>query len=95
MIRDITIGQYYPVDSVLHRLDPRVKLFATVIYIIALFTFKGLLGLAIISAFLFAVIRLSKVPFKFMFRRRRKWVLENNLYTEQGQNQQHQLGSGF
>ena len=37
MIRDITIGQYYPVDSVVHRLDPRTKLFRTMIFIISLF----------------------------------------------------------
>ena len=37
MIRDITIGQYYPVESVVHRLDPRTKLFGTLIYIISLF----------------------------------------------------------
>ena len=37
MIRDITIGQYYPVDSPIHRLDPRTKLFGTMIYIISLF----------------------------------------------------------
>ena len=55
MIRDITIGQYYPADSLLHKLDPRVKLFATVIYVIALFSFKGILGLAIISGFLFGL----------------------------------------
>ena len=66
MIRDITIGQYYPADSVLHKLDPRVKLFATVIYVIALFSFKGIVGLALISAFLYVVIQISKVPFKFM-----------------------------
>ena len=66
MIRDITIGQYYPADSVLHKLDPRVKLFATVIYVIALFSFKGIVGLALVSAFLYAVIQISKVPFKFM-----------------------------
>lgn len=66
MIRDITIGQYYPADSPLHKLDPRVKLFATVIYIIALFCFKGFVGLALISAFLYGVIKISKVPFKFM-----------------------------
>ena len=40
MIRDITIGQYYPVESVVHRLDPRTKLFGTLIYIISLF-FRG------------------------------------------------------
>ena len=37
MLRDITLGQYYPVDSVLHRLDPRTKLFGTLVYIISLF----------------------------------------------------------
>ncbi len=68
MIRDITIGQFYPVDSCLHRLDPRVKLFSTVIYIIALFAFRGLLGLGIITLFLTIVIRLSKVPFRFMVK---------------------------
>ena len=66
MIRDITIGQYYPADSPLHKMDPRVKLFATVIYVIALFCFKGIVGLALITAFLFAVIKISKVPFKFI-----------------------------
>ena len=66
MIRDITIGQYYPANSVLHKLDPRVKLFATVIYVIALFSFKGFVGLALVSGFLYAVIKSSTVPFKFM-----------------------------
>ena len=43
MIRDITIGQYYPVESVVHRLDPRTKLFGTLIYIISLFFADNLL----------------------------------------------------
>lgn len=40
MLRDITIGQYYPADSVIHKLDPRVKLFATLIFIISCFPLK-------------------------------------------------------
>ncbi len=68
MLRDITIGQYYPADSVVHKLDPRVKLFSTLIYIIALFTFRGILGFAIITAGLTSAILLSKVPFKFMIK---------------------------
>ena len=36
MLRDITLGQYYPVDSVLHRMDPRTKLFGTLVYIVTL-----------------------------------------------------------
>lgn len=68
MIRDITIGQYYPAESVIHKLDPRVKLFATLIYIIVLFAFRGLVGLALITVFLVATIKISKVPFKFMVK---------------------------
>lgn len=68
MIRDITIGQYYPAQSVIHKLDPRVKLFATLIYIIALFTYKGLAGFAVITAFMIACIKISKVPFKYMVK---------------------------
>ena len=68
MIRDITIGQYYPANSVIHKLDPRVKLFATMIYIIGLFCFKGVLSLGVIALFLFAMVRLSKVPFKFIVK---------------------------
>lgn len=68
MIRDITIGQYYPSDSVIHRLDPRVKLFATMIYMITLFVYKGLAGLGMITLFLFGVIQLSKVPLGYMFK---------------------------
>ena len=68
MIRDITIGQYYPADSVIHKLDPRVKLLLTLLYIIALFTFRGVLAWAIITVALIAMVRLSKVPFKFIVK---------------------------
>ena len=68
MLRDITLGQYYPADSVIHKLDPRVKLFATMIYIISLFCFKGIAALFAATIFLIAVIRVSKVPFHFMVK---------------------------
>lgn len=68
MIRDITIGQYYPVDSPIHRLDPRTKLIGTLTFIISLFLFKSIAGYLVATAFLVTVIRLSKVPFKFMVR---------------------------
>ena len=66
MIRDITLGQYYPAKSVLHELDPRVKLVATLIFVVSLFVAKGPVGYALATAFLGIVIRLSKVPFRFM-----------------------------
>ena len=68
MIRDMTLGQYYPADSVIHKLDPRVKLFATLIYIMALFLFRGFTGFALITAVLFGVIHLSKIPLEYIVK---------------------------
>ena len=68
MLRDITLGQYYPADSAIHKLDPRVKLFGTLVYIISLFCFKGIAALIVATLFLFAIIKISKVPFKFMIK---------------------------
>lgn len=68
MLRDITLGQYYQTDSVIHRLDPRVKLAATVFFIISLFVFDGIAGYTVAAVFLAIVIRLSRVPFRFMVK---------------------------
>ena len=68
MLRDITLGQYYPADSVIHKLDPRVKLFGTLIYIISLFVFKGLPEFILAAIFLVVLIKLSKVPFSYMVK---------------------------
>ena len=68
MLRDITLGQYYPADSVIHKLDPRVKLFGTLIYIISLFVFKGLPAFILAAIFLAVLIKLSKVPFSYMVK---------------------------
>lgn len=68
MIRDITIGQYYPADSVIHKLDPRTKLVGTLVFIISLFLFHDFVGYIIATAFLAGVIRASKVPLKFIIK---------------------------
>lgn len=68
MLRDITLGQYYQTDSVIHRLDPRVKLMATIAFIISLFLVSNIWGYLIAALFLAGVIKLSKVPFKFMVK---------------------------
>ena len=68
MVRDITIGQYYQTDSIIHRLDPRVKLAGTLLFIISLFCFDNYVGYAVAAIFLAIVIKLSKVPFKFMVK---------------------------
>ena len=68
MLRDITLGQYYPIDSVLHRMDPRTKLFGTMAYIVSLFIADSLPVYAAAALFLVIAIRMSKVPVKFMVR---------------------------
>ena len=68
MVREITIGQYYYAESVIHKLDPRVKLMGTLIYVIALFIVNNILGYVTVALVLSAAIRLSKVPLKFIVK---------------------------
>ncbi|HIZ66447.1 MAG TPA: energy-coupling factor transporter transmembrane protein EcfT [Candidatus Blautia pullicola] len=68
MIRDITIGQYYPADSILHRLDPRVKFIGTFLFLISLFVADSFWGYVLATCFLAGIILLSKVPVKFMLK---------------------------
>lgn len=68
MIRDITIGQYYPEESVIHKLDPRVKLAGTILFIIAVFSIKNIAGYVLATACLAAVIIASHVPLKYIIK---------------------------
>ena len=66
MLKDMTLGQFYPVDSVVHRLDPRTKLSATMLYIVSLFIANNIYCYA--AAFLFLVFctAMSRVPWRYM-----------------------------
>ncbi len=75
MLRDITIGQYYQTESVIHKLDPRVKIGGTLLYIISLFLFESAWGYILAALFLAMVIKLSNVPFKFMIRGMKSIIL--------------------
>lgn len=68
MIRDITIGQYYQTKSVIHELDPRVKLMGTLVFIISLFLGKSVWMYLAVTAFLAAIIKFSNVPLKFIVK---------------------------
>lgn len=68
MIRDITIGQYYPAESRIHKLDPRVKIVCTLFFLVSLFVQNSLLGYVVATIFLGVVIGLSKVPLKFILK---------------------------
>ena len=64
MLKDVTLGQYFPGDSFVHRLDPRTKLLMVVVYIVALFTAKSWLSYGLVFAFLVLSIRISRIPVK-------------------------------
>ena len=68
MLRDITIGQYYPSDSVIHKLDPRVKFIGTFVYIISLFVFKTFWGFIPTAIWLIGVVCLAGIPFKYLLK---------------------------
>ncbi len=68
MISDITIGQYYKGDSVVHKLDPRMKIILTIMFIVMIFMCKNFVSLALMILFVFCSISMSKVPFKMFFK---------------------------
>lgn len=68
MIREITLGQYYETDSVIHRLDPRTKLVGTLLFVISLFIFKNVASFVVATVFLVSVIKLSRVPLSFILK---------------------------
>lgn len=68
MLTDITLGQYFPGNSFIHKLDPRTKLLATLIYIIAIFFAATPLAYGILTAFAAVVILISRVPWMLVFK---------------------------
>lgn len=77
MINDITLGQYFPTDSVVHRLDPRTKLILMIMYIVAVFLVSELWVFPIVIAFTLFVTVLSKVPLGYVFKaiKPMRWLL--------------------
>ena len=68
MIRDITLGQYYPEQSVIHRLDARTKILGTLLYIIEIFLVNSFAGFGLVILALGVLIGISKVPVRFIFK---------------------------
>jgi energy-coupling factor transport system permease protein len=68
MLKDITIGQYFPGESVIHRLDPRFKIVITIIYIVMLFTGSTAICLGIGAVYTFMAISLSRIPLKMFWK---------------------------
>lgn len=68
MIRDITLGQYYPEQSVVHRLDARTKILGTLLYIIEIFLVDSFAGFGLVILALGVLIGISRVPVRFIFK---------------------------
>ena len=68
MLKDVTLGQYFPGDSYIHRLDPRTKLIMVVVYIVALFLATSWLAYGLVIAFLAVCIKISTIPLKAITR---------------------------
>ena len=68
MLRDITIGQYYSVSSPIHKMDPRFKIVASMLYLVSLFLINQMIAYVVVIAFIGIVVKLSKVPVNFIMK---------------------------
>lgn len=91
MIKDVALGQYFPGNSIIHRLDPRVKIILTIAYIIALFICKGAIPYCIAGALLISVILITKISVRLIFKSLRPIMILlaftavlNVFYTKSG-----------
>ena len=89
MLKDITLGQYFPGKSFIHRIDPRVKLVLTFVYIVALFLAKGILTYGLMLGWLVTAAATSRIPARMFFKGLRPLIfiiiftgLLNIFYTE-------------
>ena len=91
MLKDITLGQYFPGNSLIHRLDPRTKLIMLVVYIVALFLAKNWISYALMLVFLISCIKISTIPVKSIVRGMKPLVMIlaftgilNLFFTQEG-----------
>ncbi len=68
MLKDVTLGQYFPGETAIHKMDPRTKLVLVIVYIVALFLAKGAAGYALVAGCLLAVVWISKIHLKVILK---------------------------
>jgi len=68
MLKNITIGQFFPGDSIIHRMDPRTKLILVFSFVVGIFLVKSFLGYALIGVYILLVIAVCKISFKYMLK---------------------------
>ncbi len=91
MLKDITLGQYFPGNSIIHRLDPRTKLIMLVVYIVALFMASSWVSYGLMFVFLAAIIKISTIPVKSIVKGMKPLVMIliftgvlNLFFTQEG-----------
>jgi energy-coupling factor transport system permease protein len=77
MLKDITIGQYYPIKSKIHKLNPRVKLIGTLVFMVSLFVINQFWPYILVTLALVAIIKMSEIPLKYMLKGLKplKWII--------------------
>ncbi|RDY25932.1 energy-coupling factor transporter transmembrane protein EcfT [Romboutsia weinsteinii] len=77
MLKDITIGQYYPANSVIHKLDARIKLIATFVFMISLFIINKFWPYTIVLVSLLGMVKLSSIPVKYILKGLKplRWII--------------------
>ena len=66
MLRDITLGQYFPGDSFLYKMDPRMKILLTIVYLVLIFTVKNYAGYAAVLLLLIITVKSTDIPFGYI-----------------------------
>lgn len=98
MLKDVTLGQFFPGQTPIHKLDPRTKLVLVIVYIVALFLAKWFVSYVVIAAFLAIVIAMSKIRLKVVLKNLKPLLFIIiltallNLFTDRG-NQLRSSGS--
>ena len=82
-MRDVSFGQYYPAESVIHRLDPRAKVVMSVLYIVCTFLCKNLSGFIVLVLSSLFLILLSRIPARLILRSMRSMPLEEAMSNNQ------------
>ncbi|EQG51167.1 cobalt transport family protein [Clostridioides difficile DA00134] len=77
MLKDITIGQYYPTSSAIHKLDPRIKLVATIVFMVSIFVVNKFWPYIVVLLCLLAMIKLANIPVKYIVKgvKPLKWII--------------------
>ena len=68
MLKNITLGQFFPGESIIHRMDPRTKLILVFAFVVGIFLVKSFLGYLMVGIYILSIIAISKIPLKFMLR---------------------------